>query len=75
MTDDSTALTEAIATAGGPVAVARSLSELGRRITSQAVGQWKRVPADRVLHLEQVTGISRHVLRPDLYPEDKRTNA
>ncbi len=37
-------------------------------ITQGAVSQWRRVPAGRVLDVERVTGISRHVLRPDLYP-------
>lgn len=27
----------------------------------------RRVPAERVLDVERVTGISRHELRPDLY--------
>lgn len=45
-------------------------SELGRRIgvTSQAVSQWRRVPAERVLDVERATGVPRHHLRPDLYP-------
>jgi DNA-binding transcriptional regulator YdaS (Cro superfamily) len=38
-------------------------------ITPQAVAQWRQVPAERVLKVEKVTGISRHKLRPDLYPE------
>lgn len=41
------------------------------KITHGAVSQWKRVPAERVLEVEAVLGISRHRLRPDLYPEDK----
>lgn len=41
-------------------------------ISPQAVGRWRkrgRVPAERVLAVELYTGISRSVLRPDLYPE------
>jgi len=36
-----------------------------------AVSKWSRrgVPAERVLEVERVTGIPRHVLRPDLYPQ------
>lgn len=30
---------------------------------------WKRVPPERVLDFERITGISRHLLRPDLYGE------
>lgn len=29
----------------------------------------KRVPAERVLDVERVTGISRTIIRPDLYPD------
>jgi DNA-binding transcriptional regulator YdaS (Cro superfamily) len=39
-------------------------------ISPQAVSQWKRVPSERVLDVERVTGISRSELRPDLYPLD-----
>ncbi len=31
---------------------------------------WTRIPAERVLDVERATGISRHDLRPDLYPRD-----
>jgi DNA-binding transcriptional regulator YdaS (Cro superfamily) len=48
---------------GMRVKIARALG-----ITHGAVSQWTRVPAERVLDVERVTGISRHVLRPDLYP-------
>ncbi len=40
-------------------------SDLG--ISPGAISQWKDVPADRVLEVEQVTGIPCHELRPDLY--------
>jgi len=58
-----TALEQAIAKAGNSVELARSLG-----ITSQAISQWRRVPATRVLDVERLTKISRHDLRPDLYP-------
>ena len=38
------------------------------KITHGAVSQWKRVPAERVLDVEKITGIPRHMLRPDIYP-------
>ena len=28
----------------------------------------RRVPAERVLDVERITGVPRHALRPDLYP-------
>lgn len=36
-------------------------------ITAQAVQAWQRVPAERVVEVEKVTGVPREVLRPDLY--------
>lgn len=36
-------------------------------ITSGALSQWTQVPADRVIAVEAATGISRHVLRPDVF--------
>lgn len=61
MTD--AALSKSLKIAGGPTALARLLG-----ITSQAIGQWERVPPLRVLAVEAVTGVPRHELRPDLYP-------
>ena len=37
-------------------------------ISSSAISMWERVPAERVLDVERITGVSRHDLRPDLYP-------
>jgi DNA-binding transcriptional regulator YdaS (Cro superfamily) len=37
----------------------------------QAVQKWRRsgrIPAERVLCVEEVSGVPRHELRPDLYP-------
>lgn len=36
-------------------------------IARQAIYQWKRIPADRVVAVERATGIPRHELRPDLF--------
>ncbi|HEY4202611.1 MAG TPA: YdaS family helix-turn-helix protein [Devosiaceae bacterium] len=47
--------------AGGLMALASALG-----IRHQTFYSWKRVPAERVLELERITGISRHELRPDL---------
>ena len=33
--------------------------------------KWGTVPATRVLQIERITGVSRHDLRPDLYPRDE----
>lgn len=55
-------LSEAIRAAGG-------VSELARQIgiAQPSVSNWLRVPAERVVSVEAVTGIDRAVLRPDLY--------
>lgn len=40
-------------------------------VTPQALSQWSRVPPRRVLDVERVSGVSRHQLRPDLYPHEE----
>lgn len=57
------ALARAIDTAGGYAALGRKL-----KITGEAIMQWETVPPLRVLEVERVTRVSRHLLRPDLYP-------
>ena len=57
---------EAIEKAGGGAAVAREL-----KLNRQAVYQWGHVPAEHVLTLEKLSGVSRSRLRPDLYPESE----
>jgi TorA maturation chaperone TorD len=55
-------LSEAIRAVGG-------VSELARQIgiSQPSVSNWIRVPAERVVSVEAVTGVDRAVLRPDLY--------
>jgi TorA maturation chaperone TorD len=57
-------LQEAIRAVGG-------VTELARRIgiAQPSVSNWSRVPAERVLSVEAVSGVGRAVLRPDLYNE------
>jgi TorA maturation chaperone TorD len=57
-------LDEAIRVAGGVGALARKIG-----ISQPSVSNWARIPAERVLTVEAVTGIDRSVLRPDLYSE------
>lgn len=40
-------------------------------ITTQAISQWSRIPSERTLDVERITGVSRHDLRPDLYPREE----
>jgi TorA maturation chaperone TorD len=56
-------LDAAIRAAGGIGALARALG-----ISQPAVTNWRRVPAERVLAVESLTGVPRTTLRPDLYP-------
>jgi DNA-binding transcriptional regulator YdaS (Cro superfamily) len=46
----------------------RLARELG--ITHGAISQWRRVPAERVIEVERITGIPREQLRPDLYTRE-----
>lgn len=62
------ALEAAKAHCKGNTGLARALSDSGETITPQAISQWKEVPTGRVLDVERVTGIARHILRPDIYP-------
>jgi len=60
---------------GGLVALASALG-----IKHQALYGWKRVPAERVLDMERITGIPRAQIRPDLAaifvtPETSREGA
>lgn len=62
------------------IKAAGSQSELARRldITQQSVCEWVirgRVPAERVLQIERVTGVPRHLIRPDIYPVNDRATA
>lgn len=65
MTDRKEALKRAIDAVGGLAGLADPLG-----ISSQAVSQWDEVPPLRVLAVERVSGVSRHELRPDLYPRE-----
>jgi len=60
-----TALERAINAAGGTAALARTIN-----VTPQAISQWDRVPAERVIAVENATNgdVTRSDLRPDLYP-------
>jgi TorA maturation chaperone TorD len=57
-------LQEALRAVGG-------VTELARRIgiSQPSVSNWSRVPAERVLQVENVSGIARTILRPDLYAD------
>ena len=64
---------------GRAVLAAGSQSALARKIglTQQHVWNWLyrmgQVPAEYVIRIEKATGISRHELRPDIYPIEETT--
>jgi len=68
--DSDSALARAIRLAGSQTAFGRLL---GKR--QSVVNDWLRferpLPAEHVLAVETATGISRHELRPDIYPIDE----
>jgi TorA maturation chaperone TorD len=55
-------LSEAIRAAGGVGELARQIG-----ISQPSVSNWVRVPAERIVSVEAVTGVDRAILRPDLY--------
>jgi TorA maturation chaperone TorD len=61
-------LDSAIAAVGGVTELARQLG-----ISQPSVSNWARVPAERVLQVESITGVNRSVLRPDLYGGDSES--
>ncbi|MGN9399219.1 YdaS family helix-turn-helix protein [Pseudomonas syringae] len=68
--DKRAALLEAVDKACGQVAFAAAMSSPERPVSQQIVSYWiKRgtLPAELVLRAEQVTGVSRYRLRPDVF--------
>lgn len=65
------ALLRACEAAGGQSALARALGLRSQGSVSSWIAKG-RVPAERVLPIEELTGVSRHDLRPDLYPKESR---
>ena len=60
------AMEKAIREAGGIAALAEALG-----VSRTAIYQWReqgKVSYKRVLRVEELTGVSRHELRPDIYP-------
>jgi DNA-binding transcriptional regulator YdaS (Cro superfamily) len=59
------ALDEAIKRAGGIRALSRLLG-----MAHQPIATWRIASVKRVLDIERLTGVSRHDLRPDIYPRE-----
>jgi TorA maturation chaperone TorD len=60
----------AIDAAGGVSALARGLG-----IAQPSVSSWHRIPAERVVAIEALTGVNRSSLRPDLFAGNGQSNA
>lgn len=71
---NKTALINAVKVAGGQQALAKKIG-----VSQGHLWCWlnrdKRIPAERVLAIEAATGISRHELRPDIYPVEDHQQA
>lgn len=63
------ALVEAVSRIGGQSAMAR-LCQRSQATVWGWLNVAKQIPAEYVLRVETVTGVSRHQLRPDIYPAD-----
>lgn len=69
---DKDLIRKAAEACGGIVALSLALG-----LSRAAVSQWDRVPPERVLDVERLTGVSRYRLRPDIFgkPENARARA
>jgi len=69
MNSNETPIEKAVRIAGGQAELARRCNTSQPRIW-QCINRNQRIPADLVLPIEKATSgeVSRHVLRPDLYP-------
>lgn len=65
--ESDTALAKAVRVAGSQSAFGRILGK-----SQSTVREWlkRELPAEFVLKVEAETGVSRHQLRPDLYPDE-----
>lgn len=79
------ALQQAVEVLGGQEALARRLTQImGEPVSQGRIWNWlnrdRRVPGEAVLPIEQATRekgrqVSRHRLRPDLYPPEEYARA
>jgi DNA-binding transcriptional regulator YdaS (Cro superfamily) len=66
------ALELAVEKAGGQTALARKIGTSQELIHFWLNRALKGVAPEYVLKIERVTGVSRHLLRPDVYPRERR---
>jgi DNA-binding transcriptional regulator YdaS (Cro superfamily) len=58
-------LRRAIDAMGSQLELARALG-----LPKQSINNWRRIPPHHVIRIEKLTGVSRHDLRPDIYPRE-----
>ncbi|WP_194442373.1 YdaS family helix-turn-helix protein [Pseudoalteromonas simplex] len=66
-------LQKAISTIGGQVKLAKAINT-----SQQNISNWLRtgnIAPNKVILIERVTGVSRHELRPDIYPPEDTKQA
>jgi DNA-binding transcriptional regulator YdaS (Cro superfamily) len=59
---DDLGLQQAVAKAGSAQILARLVG-----VSPAAISLWKKVPVNRVPDVERLTGVPRHILRPDFW--------
>lgn len=71
------ALQRAVDAAGGQSALASAVKEFSgsHKVNQSYIWNWlnrdkKGVPPEFVIPIEKATGVPRHELRPDIYPQD-----
>lgn len=70
--DTNAALREACLIAGGQKPLADRIGTTQSMVWYWLTRSKKGVPGEFVLRIERETGVSRHVLRPDLYPAQEQ---
>lgn len=64
------ALQKAVEIAGGQSALARACGVRQGNVWSW-LNRTRRIPPEYALKIEAFTGVSRHSLRPDIYPDER----
>lgn len=67
-------LERAVQLAGGQLALAKKIGTTQSRVWNW-LNRDSRIPAEFVIPIERATGVSRHELRPDIYPLDDIVDA
>lgn len=63
-----TAVLQSVGTAAELTRLVNAALPEAQQVSPQAVHKWSSgVPAGRVLLVEEITGVSRYVLRPDIF--------